>query len=84
VFLTFAIGESKSHLFVLEATGSPGVGFSYFPLAIGRRDLEREVKALRDLVGGPEIPLAEARLRGRHLYDLHPPRPALLARAERL
>jgi CHAT domain-containing protein/tetratricopeptide (TPR) repeat protein len=84
VLLTYAVGESRSFLFVVEAEGTPGPGLSFFPLAVGRADLEREIEAFRGMLGRPETLLPAVRQRGKHLYDLlvRPAEP-VLAKADR-
>ncbi|HEX7185694.1 MAG TPA: CHAT domain-containing protein [Thermoanaerobaculia bacterium] len=84
VLLTYSVGESRSYLFVIEAEGVPGPGLSLFPLAIGRKDLQREVDAFRGLLGRSETLLSAVQQRGRHLYDLlvRPAEP-VLAKADR-
>jgi CHAT domain-containing protein/tetratricopeptide (TPR) repeat protein len=82
--LTYAIGETRSFLFVLEAEGAPGPGFSFYPLAIGREALAQEIEAFRSLLSRPETPLAAVQQSGRRLYDLllRPAAP-VLTRADR-
>jgi CHAT domain-containing protein/tetratricopeptide (TPR) repeat protein len=84
VLLTYAVGEQRSFLFVIEAPGTPGPGFSFYPLAIGKEDLRKEVEAFLSLVGRPESLFSEVQQSGRHLYDLlvRPAEP-VLARADR-
>jgi CHAT domain-containing protein/Tfp pilus assembly protein PilF len=85
VLLTYAVGESRSYLFVIEAVDVSGPGLSFHPLTIGREDLEQEVESFRSLVGRPRTLLAALKERGRHLYDLllRPAEP-VLAKADRL
>jgi CHAT domain-containing protein/tetratricopeptide (TPR) repeat protein len=84
VLLTYSVGEKRSFLFVIEAAGTPGPGFYFYPLAIGKEDLRKEVEAFRSLVGRPESYLEVVQKRGRHLYDLlvRPAEP-VLSRADR-
>lgn len=84
VLLTYAVGESRSALFVLEASGVPGPGFSFYSIPVGQEDLEKEVEAFRGLLGRPETLLSALQSRGRRLYDLliRPAAPAL-AKADR-
>jgi len=84
VLLTYAVGASRSYLFVIEAEGVPGPGFSFHQLAIGREGLHKEIEAFRGLLGRPETLLSAVQQRGRRLYDLlvRPAEPAL-ARADR-
>jgi CHAT domain-containing protein len=84
VLLTYAIGESRSYLFVIEAADVSGPGLSFHPLAIGRENLEKEVESFRSLVGRPRTLLPALQERGRHLYDLlvRPAEP-MIAKADR-
>ncbi|MFY9823640.1 MAG: CHAT domain-containing protein [Thermoanaerobaculia bacterium] len=84
VLLTYAVGESRSYLFVIEADGAAGPGFFFYSLPVGRKDLEKEIVAFRSLLERPETRLATLKQRGRHLYDLlvRPARPRL-AKAQR-
>jgi CHAT domain-containing protein/tetratricopeptide (TPR) repeat protein len=84
VLLTYSVGEARSFLFVIEAAGAPGPGLSFYPLAIGKEDLNREVEAFRSLLGRPDTDLSALQQRGRHLYDLlvRPAEP-VLAKADR-
>jgi CHAT domain-containing protein/tetratricopeptide (TPR) repeat protein len=82
--LTYAVGDRRSYLFVLNAEGSPGPGFSFYRLPVGREELAQEIEAFRNLLGDPETSLAAVKKRGRRLYDLllRPAEPAL-AKADR-
>lgn len=84
VLLTYSVGASRSYLFVIEADGVPGPGLSFYQLAIGREDLQKEIETFRGLLGRPDTLLAAVQQRGRDLYDLlvRPAEPAL-ARADR-
>ncbi|HWM89305.1 MAG TPA: CHAT domain-containing protein [Thermoanaerobaculia bacterium] len=84
VLLTYAVGKARSFLFILQAEGASGPGFSFYPLAIGEEDLKKEVEAFRSLLGQPETLLSSLEQRGRHLYDLlvHPA-DRVLAKADR-
>ena len=84
VLLTYAVGETRSYLFVLESEEAPGPGFFFYSLPAGRKDLEKEIAAFRNLLERPETRLAVLKQRGRHLYDLlvRPARPQL-AKARR-
>ena len=84
MLLTYSVGESRSFLFVIEAEGVPGPGLSFYPLAVGREGLAKEVEAFRSLLGRPETLLSALQQRGRHLYDLlvRPAEP-VLAKADR-
>jgi CHAT domain-containing protein/Tfp pilus assembly protein PilF len=84
VLLTYAVGESRSFLFVIEAAGVSGPGFSYYSLPVGKESLEKEVEAFRRMLERPESPLSALKPRGRHLYDLliRPAKPRL-AKANR-
>ena len=84
MLLTYSVGESQSYLFVIAAEGVPGPGLSFFPLAIGREALEKEIEAFRSLLGRPDTLISAVQQRGRHLYDLlvRPAEP-VLARADR-
>jgi CHAT domain-containing protein/tetratricopeptide (TPR) repeat protein len=84
VLLTYSVGESRSYLFVIEAEGASGPGFFFYPLAIGREDLRKEIEAFRNLLSQPETLLSVVKQRGRHLYDVlvRPAEPAL-AKADR-
>jgi CHAT domain-containing protein/tetratricopeptide (TPR) repeat protein len=84
VLLTYAVGESRSFLFVIEATGVSGPGLFLYPLPVGREDLKKEIEAFRSLLGRPDTLLPEVKQRGRHLYDLlvRPAEP-VLAKADR-
>ena len=79
VLLTYAVSDTRSYLFVLQAEGDPGPGFSLYPLAIGREGLKKEVEAFRSLTSRPETSVAAVRERGRSLYNLliRPAEPAL-------
>ena len=82
--LTYTIGARRSFLFVIEAAGAPGTGLSFYPLAIGEEELEKEVEAFRNLLSRPETSLASLKLRGRKLYDiLVRPAEPVLAKADR-
>lgn len=70
VLLAYAVGESRSFLFVIEAAGTPGPGLSFYSLPVGRESLEQEVEAFRGLLGRPEALVSALRQRGGHLYDL--------------
>ena len=85
VLLTYAVGESRSFLFVIEAEEVSGPGFFFYPLPVGKAGLEREVEAFRSLLERPETSLSALKQRGRHLYDLliRPARQRL-AKARRL
>lgn len=72
VLLTYAVGESRSFLFVIEAEGVSGPGLSVYSLPVGREDLEKEIEAFRSLLRRPDTLLSALKQRGRHLYDLHP------------
>jgi CHAT domain-containing protein/Tfp pilus assembly protein PilF len=82
--LTYAVGEEKSFLFVIEAKGAQGPGLSFYSIAIGKEDLKGEVEALRGLLGRPDTLLAPLKQRAGRLYDLliRPAEP-VLAKAER-
>ena len=84
VLLTYSVGETRTLLFVIGPEGAPGPGLSFYPLAIGREDLTREVEAFRSLVGRPDTLLSALKERSRKLYDLliRPAEP-VLARADR-
>jgi CHAT domain-containing protein len=84
VLLTYSVGESRSFLFVIESEGAPGPGLSFYPLAIGRGELQKEIEAFRSLVARPETLLTAVQQRGRQLYDLliQPAEP-VLAKADR-
>ncbi|HKI05854.1 MAG TPA: CHAT domain-containing protein [Thermoanaerobaculia bacterium] len=84
VLLTYAVGESRSFLFVIKAEGASGPGISLYPLAIGREGLEKEVEAFRGLLGRPGTLLSAVKQRGRLLYDLliRPAKP-VIAKADR-
>jgi CHAT domain-containing protein/tetratricopeptide (TPR) repeat protein len=85
VLLTYAVGESRSYLFVIEAEGVPGPGFFFYALPIGKEGLGKEVKAFRSLLERPQTRLSAVKQRGRHLYDLliRPAKPRL-AKTQRL
>jgi len=85
VLLTYAVGESRSFLFVIEAEGVSGPGFFSYSLPVGKEGLKREVEAFRRLLERPETRLSTLKQRGRHLYNLliRPARPRL-AKAQRL
>lgn len=84
LLLSYAIGESRSFLFVLAPAGARGPGFLCFPLAIGREGLHAQVKAFRALVGDPDTPIPDVKRSGLHLYDLLlGPAEPLLAQADR-
>jgi len=84
VLLTYAVGESRSYLFVIEAEGVPGPGLSFYSLPIGRERLRKEVEAFRSLLSRPKSRLSALQQRGRRLYDLlvRPAQP-VLAKADR-
>jgi CHAT domain-containing protein/tetratricopeptide (TPR) repeat protein len=84
VLLTYAVGESRSFLFVIQAKDAPGPGLSFYPLPVGKAGLEKEVEDFRGLLGRPHTSLPALKQRGRHLYDLlvRPARP-VLAKADR-
>lgn len=84
VLLTYAVGESRSFLFVIQAEGTPGPGLSFYPLPVGRDSLTREVEAFRNLLAQPDTLLPALKQRARHLYDLLV-RPAkrVIAKADR-
>jgi CHAT domain-containing protein/tetratricopeptide (TPR) repeat protein len=84
VLLTYAVGDSRSFLFVIEADGAAGPGFFFYSLPVGRKGLEKEIVAFRNLLERPETRLSVLKQRGRHLYDLllRPARPRL-AKAQR-
>ncbi|HEV8578660.1 MAG TPA: CHAT domain-containing tetratricopeptide repeat protein [Thermoanaerobaculia bacterium] len=84
VLLTYAIGESRSFLFVIESAGVSGPGLFFYSLPVGREDLAREVEAFRSLLGRPHTDLAVLKQRGRHLYNvLVRPAEPVLAKADR-
>jgi CHAT domain-containing protein/tetratricopeptide (TPR) repeat protein len=70
VLFTYSIGDSRSFLFVIEAEEVSGLGLSFYPLSIGREDLEKEVESFRSLLSRPGTDLSALKQRGRHLYDL--------------
>jgi len=82
--LTYAVGETQSFLFVIEAEGSPGPGFFFYPLLVGRESLAREVEAFRRLLSQPDTLLSTVKQHGQHVYDLlvRPAEP-VLSRANR-
>jgi CHAT domain-containing protein/tetratricopeptide (TPR) repeat protein len=84
VLLTYAVGESRSFLFVIEAEGRAGPGFSFYALPAGRESLAGEVEAFRRLVAQPGTLPSAVKERGRHLYELlvRPAEP-VLAKADR-
>ncbi|HEY7213365.1 MAG TPA: CHAT domain-containing protein [Thermoanaerobaculia bacterium] len=84
MLLTYAVGESRSYLFVIPAAGALGPDLYFYPLAIGKEDLKREVEAFRSLLDRPYGGLAALKERGGRLYDLliRPAEP-VLAKADR-
>jgi len=84
VLLTYSIGETRSFLFVIAAEGVPGPGLSWYPLAIGKADLAKEVEGFRNLLGRPDTDPSALKQSGRSLYDLlvRPAEP-VLAKADR-
>lgn len=73
---------SQSFLFVVEA--APGVGEFFYPLGIGRDEIQGEVEAFRDVWGRPSTDLSALKERGRRLYDLLIlPAEPVLAKADR-
>ncbi|HEV7509761.1 MAG TPA: CHAT domain-containing protein [Thermoanaerobaculia bacterium] len=84
VLLTYAVGASRSYLFVIDAEGVPGPGFFFYSLPIGKKELGKEVEAFRSLLGRPQTLLSAVKQRGRHLYDLLVrPAKTRLAKADR-
>jgi CHAT domain-containing protein len=84
VLLTYSIGDSRSYLFVIQAEEVPGPGLSFYPLAVRKEELKKEIEAFRSLLGRPGTDLSALKQRGRHLYDLlvRPAAP-VLAKADR-
>ncbi len=84
VLLTYAVGETRSFLFVIAAEGVPGPGLSFYPLPVGRKSLEEEVEAFRSLLDRPDTLPSAVQQHGRRLFDLlvRPAEPAL-AKADR-
>ncbi len=70
VLLTYAVGDTRSFLFVIESAAAPGPGFSFHPLPAGREALNKEIEAFRSLVDRPHTDLSVLKESGRHLYDL--------------
>ncbi len=79
MLLTYAVGESRSYLFVIAAAGASAPELSFYPLAVGREKLRGEVEAFRGLLDRPYGDLAALKRRGGRLYDLlvRPAEPAL-------
>ncbi len=84
VLLTYAVGESRSFLFVIQAEGTPGPGLFFYPIPVGREGLAKEVEAFRNLLAQPDTLLPALKQRARDLYDLlvRPARP-VIAKADR-
>ena len=70
VLLTYAVGDTRSFLFVIESAAAPGPGFSFHTLPVGREALNKEIEAFRSLVDRPHTDLSVLKESGRHLYDL--------------
>jgi CHAT domain-containing protein/Tfp pilus assembly protein PilF len=85
VLLAYAVGESRSFLFVIEAEGASGPGFFFYSLPVGKEGLKKEVESFRSLLERPESSISVLEQRGRHLYDLliRPAKPRL-GKARRL
>ncbi len=85
LFLSYAVGEEKTLLFVVAAAQDGGPGAVVFPLPIGRATLSREIETFRSLVLDPSADAAELRKRGETLYrTLLGPAEGQVQRARRL
>ena len=80
--LYYDFGWSQSFLFVVEA--APSAGSFFYPLAIGRDEIQRDVEAFCGVWSRSSTDLSELKEHGRRLYDLlvRPAEP-VLAKADR-